>query len=37
MDNSNELLDWAIQTMQCKADRVKVLLERVLQPVGVSI
>jgi hypothetical protein len=34
MDNSNELLDWIIQTMQCKADQVKVLLERVLQPVG---
>jgi hypothetical protein len=34
MDNSNEILDWVIQLMWHKADRVDALLEQVVQPVG---
>jgi hypothetical protein len=34
MDSLEELLDWVIQTMHCKADRMKALLKQVSQPVG---
>jgi hypothetical protein len=34
MNSPKEVLDWVIIMMQHKADRVKVLLEKVLQPIG---
>jgi DNA helicase IV len=36
MDSPKEILDWANQMMQRKADRVKALVEQVLQLVGSS-
>jgi hypothetical protein len=34
MDSPNEVLDWVIITIQCKVDRMNVLLDQVWQPVG---
>jgi hypothetical protein len=34
MNSPKEVLDWVIIMMQRKEDGVKVLLEKVLQPIG---
>jgi hypothetical protein len=34
MDNLKDVLHWVIIKMQCKIDRVKALLDQVLEPIG---